>query len=146
MPEETKQKVADYLSSHLYLNLATAGADGSPLAHTVAFVSEDATIYFITDKKTRKVKNIKSNPAVAFTVDEDYDNLSKIQGIQMTGRASLVTTASDAEKVMGMMVQKYPYMKELPENPDYVIFMVQPVEAQFIDNTAGFGHRDIVTY
>ncbi|MCK5511484.1 MAG: pyridoxamine 5'-phosphate oxidase family protein [Thermodesulfovibrionia bacterium] len=146
MGTDTKQKITDYLSAHPYLNLATVTPDGAPLAHTVGYVSEGATVYFITDKNTRKARNISSNPSVAYTVDEDYKELKSIQGIQMRGKAERVTDNALLKKVFGMMEKKYPYMNELPENPDYVLFRINPVEAHFIDNTVSFGHRDIVTY
>ncbi len=146
MSDDAKQKVSNYLSSHPYLNLATVSADGTPIAHTVGFVSEDAAVYFMTDKNTRKAKNITGNPSVAYTVDEDELDIGRIQGIQMKGKASLVTDGAVIEKVSALLAEKYPFMKEMPVNPDYVLFMIDPVEALFIDNTVGFGHRDTVAY
>ncbi len=146
MSDDAKQKVSNYLSSHPYLNLATVSADGTPIAHTVGFVSEDADVYFMTDKNTRKAKNITSNPSVAYTVDEDQLDISRIQGIQMRGKASLVTDSTVIDKVSALLAEKYPFMKEMPVNPDYVLFRIDPVEALFIDNTVGFGHRDIAEY
>jgi general stress protein 26 len=146
MRDDVKQKVSNFLSSHAYINLATVSADGTPLAHTLGYASDGATVYFMTDKNTRKAKNITGNPSVAYTVDEDHTELGRIQGIQMTGKASLLTDNSIIEKVMGIMAGKFPGMSEMPQNPDYVFFKIEPAEAQFIDNTQGFGHRDVVNY
>ncbi len=146
MGNDVENKISDYLSSHLYLNLATVSPDGTPLAHTVGFASDGATVYFVTDKNTRKARNIGNNPNVAYTCDEDYTDLFSIQGIQMKGKAERVTDGSVIEKTMGVMLKKYPQMKDMPENPDYVFFKVTPVEGVFIDNTKGFGHRDEMTF
>ncbi len=146
MSDDVKQKVSDFLSSHAYINLATVGPDSTPLAHTVGYASDGATVYFMTDKNTRKAKNIAGNPSVAYTVDEDHTELGRIQGVQMTGKASLLTDGPVIEKVMGIMAGKFPGLDKMPQNPDYVFFKIEPMEAQFIDNTLGFGHRDVVNY
>jgi nitroimidazol reductase NimA-like FMN-containing flavoprotein (pyridoxamine 5'-phosphate oxidase superfamily) len=146
MAKDLKDKISDYLATHPYLNLATVCPDGTPLAHTVGYASEGATVYFVTDRKSRKARNIASNPAVAFTVDEDYENLADIQGIQMKGMAEEVTDPAVMQRVMRMMNEKYPYMKDLPENPDYGFFVITPGEAIFIDNTQGFGHRETMSF
>jgi general stress protein 26 len=146
MGNDVERKINDYLSSHLYLNLATVSPDGTPLAHTVGFANDGATVYFVTDKKTRKATNISSNPNVAFTCDEDYTDLHRIQGVQMKGIAERETNGAMIERIMKTMLQKFPQMKEMPENPDYVFFRVTPVEGVFIDNTRGFGHRDKITF
>jgi len=146
MQREATQKLIEYLSSHYYLNLATIGPDNSPVAHTVGYVSEGATVYFATDKKSRKARNIAARPAVAYTVDEDYRDLNLIRGVQMQGRAELVRDPSTIEKILGIMMRKYPQMKDMPENPDYVLFRIVPGEAYFIDNTAGFGYRDHLVF
>jgi nitroimidazol reductase NimA-like FMN-containing flavoprotein (pyridoxamine 5'-phosphate oxidase superfamily) len=70
MSDEIKQKIVDYLSSQFHLSLATVTAGGIPLAHTVTYASEGATIYFVSDKTSRKMQNIMKNGKVAYTVDE----------------------------------------------------------------------------
>jgi general stress protein 26 len=146
MEKDAKQKVIDYLGGHLYLNLATVSQDGSPLSHTVGYVSDGAQVYFVTDKKSRKAKNIMGNPSVAYTVDEDYTDLTRIKGVQMKGKANLVTDSSVIAKILDGMGKKFPQMKEMPANPDYVFFRIVPEEAYFIDNSVGFGHRDHVDF
>ncbi len=146
MDNDVEKKIGDYLSSHLYLNLATVSPDGTPLAHTVGFANDGATVYFVTDKKSRKANNIKGNHNVAFTCDEDYTDLYSIQGVQMKGIAELETDGAVIERIMGTMLQKYPQMKDMPKNPDYVFFKITPVVGVFIDNTRGFGHREEISF
>jgi nitroimidazol reductase NimA-like FMN-containing flavoprotein (pyridoxamine 5'-phosphate oxidase superfamily) len=55
MTEELKDKVREYLSDHYYLNLATVSPQGRPMAHTMAYVSENEIVYLATNKNTRKV-------------------------------------------------------------------------------------------
>jgi general stress protein 26 len=144
--DSVKEKISNYLTLHNYLNLGTVSPGGTPTVHTVGFVSEGATVWFITDKTSRKATNIMNNPAVAFTVDEDYRDIAVIQGVQMEGTASLVTEEADVQRVFGLIMSKFPQIRDLPENPNYVVFKIEPKAGYFLDNTVEFGHRDSATY
>jgi nitroimidazol reductase NimA-like FMN-containing flavoprotein (pyridoxamine 5'-phosphate oxidase superfamily) len=142
----TKEKIAQYLSSHPYLRLATVTENCTPQVHTVGYISEESTVYFVTDKKSRKAENIFRNPAVAFTVDENYEDVMAIQGVQMEGNASLVTLGTEAIRLLDLMAKKFPGIESMPPNPDLVFFKIEPVKGFFLDNTIAFGHRDMVEY
>lgn len=146
MTDETRQKIVNYLSSHQWLNLGTADRSGKPMVHTMAFASDGATVYFVTDKNTHKVADIMDNPKVAYTVDEDNVQVMQIKGVQMQGKASLVTDKEETSKAFSLMAKKYPFMADLPSNPDNVFFKVEPEEAYYLDYSKGFNHRDFVTY
>jgi general stress protein 26 len=146
MTEDTKQKIANYLSSHQWLNLGTADRKGKPMVHTMAFASEGATVYFVTDKNTHKVADIMDNPNVAFTVDEDDVQVMQITGVQVQGKASLVTDREETSKAFRLMAEKYPFMADMPSNPDNVFFKVEPAEAYYLDYSKGFNHRDFITF
>jgi general stress protein 26 len=144
--ESTREKISNYLTSRPYLNLATVTSERTPVVHTVGFVSEGATVWFMTDRTSRKAVNMMSNPAVAYAVDEDHTKLGVIQGVQMEGTASLVTDEGEMQKVFELMGSKFPQIKDIPDSPNYVIFKVEPRIGYFLDNTVEFGHRDRVVY
>ena len=146
MPDELKARIREYLDERMYINLGTVSADGTPLVHTVGFVTDGDAVCFVTDSRTRKAVNIEANPVVAFTSDKDEPEISKIKGVQMTGSASKVTDGQSVQSIMGKLVGKYPIMAEMPPNENYVVFKVEFKEGVFIDNTQGFGHRDCVGY
>lgn len=141
-----KEKIAAYLKIHPYLRLATVTAGSTPQVHTVGYVSEGATVYFLTDRKSRKAENIYRNPAVSYAVDENYDDVMAIQGVQMEGTASLVTMETDGIRILDLMAQKFPGIENMPPNPDLVCFKIEPAIGFFLDNTVSFGHRDRVEY
>ena len=141
-----KTKIAAYLTSHRYLRLGTVTDHSTPQVHTVGYVSEDCIVYFVTDRKSRKAENIFRNPAVAYTVDENYEDVMEIQGVQMEGAASLITLETEAMRILGLMAQKFPGMEEMEPNPDLVIFRVEPTRGYFLDNTSAFGHRDMAEF
>jgi len=146
MSDELKAGIRKYLDERMYINLGTVSADGTPLVHTVGFVTDGDAVCFMTDKRTRKAINIEGNAAVAFTSDKDELEIAKIKGVQMTGLASKVTEAEVVQRVMGLLVGKYPDLAGMPPNENYVVFRVEFKEGVFIDNSQGFGHRDCVSY
>ena len=144
--DEIKVKISEYLTAYHYLRLGTVTVDSTPQVHTVGYVSEACTVFFITDNKSRKAQNISANPAVAYAVDENYKDIWSIKGVQMEGRASLITIETEAMRVLRLMSQKFPDLEKMPENPDLVIFKVKPLRGYFLDNTVAFGHRDKVEF
>lgn len=146
MSNEIKQKLVDYLASHRYMRFATVTDEGKPQVRTVAYASDGATVYFATDRRTRKVQAILRNPNVAYSVDEDYDDVSKIQGIQMEAKASLLSDKADIDKAASLLMKVFPNMPELPSDLEVVFVRVEPAEAFFLDYTKGFTHTDKVTF
>ena len=144
--DAVKTKIAGYLASHPYLRLGTVTAHCTPQVHTVGYVSEACTVYFVTDRKSRKAGNICTNPAVAFAVDENYSDVTAIQGVQLEGTASLVTLETEALRLMALMAQKFPGLENIPPNRDLVIFKVEPARGYFLDNSIAFGHREMVDF
>ena len=140
------KKMSEYLKSHNTMTLATVAADGKPLAHTVEYASDGTTVYFVTNRLTRKARNIAANPHVAFTVDEDYLDWSKIQGIQMEAVATMLADKAELEKAAGIYVGKFPIVKTFPPNPDWVFVKLAPSAGFFLDYTKGFTHRDKVEF
>ena len=113
MAEEIKQQMADYLAEHRYMALATVGADGKPVVHTVGYTSEGTTVYCATFKQSRKAHNIVQNPSVAFVVDEDYHDLESIKGIQMQGQANILVDPGETQRD----AEKRPILKDLCYRP-----------------------------
>lgn len=144
--EEIKRKISACLAAQPYMRISTVSADAQPHVATVGFIAERATVYFVTDRKSRKAQNIAANQRVAYCVDDGEVDLRKIQGVQMTGTASIVTEPAEIQKIMAGMLGKFPQFKDLPPNEDYVFFRVEPHKGVFIDNTIQFGQRDTVTY
>ena len=42
----------DYLASHRFMRLGTVTTESTPIVHTVAYVSDGATVCFATDRRT----------------------------------------------------------------------------------------------
>jgi general stress protein 26 len=146
MTEELKAKICEYLATHYYLNLATLSPQGRPMAHTMAYVSENEIVYLATNKNTRKVQNIMQNPYVAFTVDEDDPDWFDMQALQVEGRASIVTDETELREVGEIMAAKFPVTADMPPDPDTVMIKIEPELVYYLDYSIEFGHREMVTF
>ena len=146
MERDVKKKIEEYLLSHYYVRLATLKPDGNPVVHTVGYASEGATLYIMTDRPSRKARNIMQNPNVAYAVDENYEDFSHIRGIQMEGKATVIQEKADIEKAMAMLKKKFKQYSDLPQNRDIVIIKLEPAAGYYLDNSVRFGHRDKVIF
>ena len=150
MKDEPQQRALRYLNDHHVVTLATAGAgSGFPWASAVFYVNDGFTLYFLSSPTSRHCLNLGENPHVAATVQEDYDDWPKIKGVQLEGVASEIAgdEESAARKLYG---EKYPIIGKLGQAPAVIVkamakvrwYKVMPSRLYFIDNSAGFGHRD----
>ena len=146
MAKELKDKIYEYLANHYYLNLATVSPQGSPMAHTMAYVSKDAVIYLATNKNTRKVQNIIHNPRVAYTVDEDDPDWFDMQALQVEGRASIITEENELREVGEVMIAKFPVTADMPPDPDTIMIKIEPEVIYYLDYNIEFGHREKVDF
>lgn len=145
--EEAKQKIEDYLASHNLLSFATADKKGNPFVRSVEYVNDGPEIFFLTDRNSTKVKQIHKNPNIAFTVDEDLSDWTKIQGVQMRGQAVVVTDEEEKKRAMEMLKSKFAQFNEMPsEGVEICIVKIIPTTGIFIDNPSGFGIRYEVHY
>jgi nitroimidazol reductase NimA-like FMN-containing flavoprotein (pyridoxamine 5'-phosphate oxidase superfamily) len=144
--ETARIKIAEYLAAHFYLRLGSVTTSSTSQVHTVGYVSDGCTVSFVTDRNSRKAKNISANPAVAFAVDENYTDPMAIRGVQMEGWAALVARETEVIKLLDMVTEKFPGIAEMPANPDLVIFRIEPSTGYYLDNTVTFGHREKVTF
>jgi len=144
--DTVNQKIVDYLGSHRKMTLATVTPEGHPMAHTVEYASQGATIYFATRKTTRKIQNILQNPQVAYAVDEDYDDWLKIQGVQMEGVATILADQDEIDEVAAVYLEKFPFVADFPPNPELVFVKVEPRRGFFLDYTKGFTHREAAVF
>lgn len=145
--QEKKHYYTDYLETHNLLSFATADENGNPFVRSVEYVNKGPDIFFLTDKNSTKIKHIKNNPNVAFTVDEDLDDWSKIQGIQMRGEAYVVEQEDEKEQAFNMLMAKFPQFAEMEaEGIEICIVKIKPKTGTFIDSPSGTGTRYEIQY
>ncbi len=148
-----KEKIQNILQKHELLRLGTLDANGFPNVRSVDFAvdpQDESKIYFTTFTATNKVKEIAADNRVYVVVDDaahTIEELSQIQYIRGTGEAFQVATPEEMQKAMGLLMTKYPFLKDLPGDPSMMsVYRIEMKEVKVTDNSLGFGHMDVVTY
>lgn len=144
MPENA-QIILNYLANHNTMVLSTYGEDG-PWSTPVFFVNRGYRLYFLSEPTTKHSCNLRENSSVAATITEDYKDWSKIQGIQLKGRAYLVDGLRETAIVLALFLKKFPAVRRLLQSPGSFKGVssaqwhcIEPQFLKFTDNTTKFG-------
>lgn len=147
-----KEKILEVVKNHNLMNISTVDENGMPKARGVDYAmgEDESVLYFITHKTTSKVKEIQANNNVFIVIDHDCDSmeeLGQLRYIKATGKAYISETPEQAQKAFGLILQKFPYLKDLPGEPsDFVGVRVELEKVMLTDNTVHFGHTEEVAY
>jgi len=149
MDAQMRQQIVSLLDQHRIMTIATLRADGWPQATTVGYANEGLTIYFLCGLDSQKARNLARDERVSLTVDHDAPQVMEITGLSMAARAMAVTDVAEMEKVLRLLVQRYPPQHNLqmamPAPTDVRIFRVIPAVISVLDYSKGFGHTELVT-
>lgn len=144
--EFLKDQVIDYISRKKFVTLATSSLHGKPITHPVAYVNKDVDIYFSTSSKTRKAKNIKDNPNVAYSIYNETEFFDEIKAIQVEGIASIVSDKEEYDEVIEMLHKKFPFMGEMPFDSDSIVVKITPKKCYYSDYIKRYGSREIIEF
>ena len=152
MGGEARQQALGYLHGHHVLSLATQGGAGL-WAAAVFYVSDGFTLYFLSSPASRHCLNLAQDPRVSATIQEDYADWPEIKGVQLEGNAREISGDEElhARKLYG---GKFPVVGKLAQAPTAIVkamakvrwYKIVPERLYFIDNAAGFGHRDEIDF
>lgn len=146
---ELKSRLKQFLAAHTTLTLATVAPDNRPQAAPVFFAETDElTLIFISEQKSRHSQNVKQNSRVAATIYADGQSWQSIQGIQLEGICTALS-GNAAQTARTIYLAKYPFIAEnklLAVMLNLVTFyQIQPTWLRLIDNSRGFGHKEELT-
>ena len=145
MDESLMRQVLDLLGQHRIMTVATNRADGWPQATTVGYVNDGMTLYFLCSPESQKASNLARDDRISLTIDHDTADPMAITGLSMAARASPVTDRAEIEKVLGLLLKRYPEYAGFPVQPDQIrVFRVLPKVISVLDYTKGFGHSELI--
>lgn len=141
-------QVQDYLHAHHVATLATVGSEGV-WASAVFYVNDGFKLYYLSAPTSRHCQNLAHSAHVAVTIQEDYAGWPDIKGVQIEGMASEIT-GTEEDRARKLYGQKYEIVGKVAQAPLAIAkalskvrwYKVVPTRLLFIDNSAGFGHRD----
>lgn len=115
------------------------------------------TLYFVSDPASRHASSLEVSPAVAATINEDPDNWKEIKGLQIEGEAAPVQGKLQEARVLALYLMKFPFAARFlvakagldSETARKVanvrFYRITPQRIWYIDNSQGFGHRELLT-
>jgi nitroimidazol reductase NimA-like FMN-containing flavoprotein (pyridoxamine 5'-phosphate oxidase superfamily) len=147
MNDALKTQILSIMDEHRIMTVATLRSDGWPQATTVGYAHEGLTLYFLCGHESQKARNLAFDPRVSITIDHDEPQVMKITGLSMAGQASRIRDKKEAERVMALLIARYPQQAEtpgdLPPASAVAIFKVTPAVISVLDYSKGFGHAEL---
>ncbi len=150
MDEQIRQKILALLDQHRIMTIATLRPDGWPQATTVGYANEGLTLYFLCGLDSQKAANLARDDRVSLTIDHDTPEVMEITGLSMAARANPVTDPTEGERILRMLMLRYPPQQgslplPMPTAADVRIFRVTPKVISVLDYSKGFAHSDLVS-
>jgi general stress protein 26 len=153
MKMETREKVKEVLDNHVVMRLATIDENGFPKVRSVDFAADkedESKLYFMSFKFANKVKELQNNNNVHIVVDKDansMEELSQLVFVRGSGKAYPIQTPEEMQKVMGLYFAKYPYLNDMPGDPDMMtMFRIELDQVTVTDSRVSFGHIEEYSY
>jgi nitroimidazol reductase NimA-like FMN-containing flavoprotein (pyridoxamine 5'-phosphate oxidase superfamily) len=126
-----KDRLRLLLESQQFAVLATHTA-GQPYASLVAFAAsaDMATLYFATNRATRKYANVSSDPRVALLIDDRSNTAADVQAAVAATATGVCREAGAGEREAALLLYlaKHPHLEGFVRAPDCALLRVN-VEA-----------------
>ncbi len=150
MPDALGEQVQRYLRDHHVMTLASHGNEGV-WAAALFYANDGIAIYFLSSPTSRHCLNLTRNPRVSAAIHENYADWRQIKGVQLEGLASVLAGEEEA-RARRLYGAKFPDIGKLEQAPASIVnalakvrwYRLIPERLYFIDNSAGFGHRDVI--
>ena len=132
MPE-TLEKVAQFLSGHHLLSLATV-AGNVPQSASLFYAYDAVNTAFVvaSDEKTEHIRNVLQNERVSGTVALETEEVGKIEGIQFKGVMRKIS-----KKEGTLYFKRFPYARVMKPQ----LWCITLTELKLTDNRLGFGKK-----
>ena len=142
--------IAGFLKSQNMCVLATC-RDNEPRATPVEYYSKGTTLYMVAEEG-QKLKNIESNPNVSVGIFAPYTGWFTAKGVQITGKAKIITRQNAAEFEEAMSVYQWEKavkelgIKELPQTVKVLRVEAHKIEMADISlGKKGYASRQVWT-
>ena len=157
-PAELRRDLLDYLATHNVMTIASCDRN-VPWAAAVFYASDEFDLYFFSNPKSRHGVNMAANAAVSAAIHEDYSDWRAIRGIQLEGRAERLRSLRLQARFWEVYLRKFPFVKQFfpvggqaaslgeilkTKLAGVRLYRIVPHAVYYIDNSKGFGHRDIL--
>lgn len=152
MSEATlRAEIEFFLDAHHVLTLATL-LDGEAHAASLFYARDGLDLFWTSDAETRHSQALDTHERVSASVAPDYRDFKVIRGLQIEGTAARLTAEPDLARARACMEARYAFLRDLAAGPPPLraayakagFYVLRPERIVFIDNTKGFGHKEVL--
>lgn len=139
-----------FLSENHVLSLALSH-DDEPHCCSLMYAHRGFDVFWVSDPASRHSQIIDAAPAwrAAATIAPDYNEFSKIRGLQLIGTVSRVEKVAETSAAMRLFAKRYSFFSELYDRPATLaaamlkskVYCLVPDKVTLIDNTESFGSK-----
>jgi PPOX class probable F420-dependent enzyme len=101
------RREGDFLRRSRVVRLATVDGEGQPHCVPVSPQWDGEALFFATEKDTKKVRNMRTNPRVCAVADLYDDDWDKNKGLVLQGKARIVGPGEEFKKYKRGLTRKY---------------------------------------
>jgi len=146
MTPAIKRFILNQLKANRIMSIATVRPDGYPQVTTVTYANDGLTLYFLCDRNSQKVRNLRRSPKVSLTINQDTADWKKITGLSMGATAKVLERPADTQRALALLTRKFKEMKSLSAEDlaGTAYVRVQPKVISMLDYRRGFGWTRLV--
>lgn len=152
--EPLRRQILAYLETHNTMTIASCHKD-IPWAAAVFYASDEFDLYFFSNPRSRHGMNMATNNRVSAAIHEDYRDWREIRGIQLEGRAERLRSPKLLRHGWEIYRKKFPFVDEFfrpgalfetvqTKLAGIRMYQVVPEALWYLDNSLGFGHRELL--
>ena len=152
---ELSAVLRDFIAAQNTLTLATTNADGLPHACDLFYAFADDAFYFLSDPKTRHIRNFAHEPRVGATIHGVASGWQDIRGIQIGGTAARVDDLAERGRAFAQYLTHFAFVRGMLPNVEMLghahetfgvvdLYKLTPRWLRWIDNTHGFGYKETI--
>ena len=126
MPFQPEQLLKEVVDTQYFSVLNTVG-EGQPYSNLVAFaITEDLkSLVFITERNTRKYRNIKANNSVSLLIDNRTNQSSDIiQAAAITVIGKAIDKSNKKGNLRAIFLKRHPQLQQFADNPNSALILV----------------------
>jgi uncharacterized protein YhbP (UPF0306 family) len=107
------------------------------------------SLFFFTDVRSRKARNIETNSNVTSMVTDQNAEFLSAKSIEIFGQAKVTQNPDEIGAYMQNFMFRRPQFAALPPNPDMQanmrVYEIVPNKIRMLDNTIAPGHFDEIS-
>ena len=110
-----------------YFAVLNSLGDGLPYSNLVSFaISEDLrSLVFVTDRNTRKYRNIQENKNISLLIDNRTNQPSDVsQAIAITVIGTAGEETENKSSLQAIFLGRHPYLQQFVHNPNSAMILV----------------------